>query len=70
MDDDYEARIRAREAFIAVAGGEIVGLIVLARRPGHLLIENVAVEPAHQEAGIGRALMEYAERHSPRTEAR
>lgn len=62
MDDDYDKRIRDREAFVADDDGEIVGLIVLAGRPDHLLIENVAVEPTRQGTGIGRALIAYAER--------
>lgn len=38
-----------------------MGLIVLTRAPDHLLIENVAVDPARQRTGIGRALLDFAE---------
>lgn len=61
MDDDYAERIRRREVFVAGEGDSISGLIVLVCRPGHLLIENVAVDPARQDSGIGRALMAFAE---------
>mgnify|MGYP003701536651 CR=1 FL=1 len=64
MDDNYEARIRDGEVFVAEESGDAVGLIVLAHRSSHLLIENVAVDPVRQRAGIGRALLQYAERHA------
>lgn len=61
MDADYQSPIRDGRAFVADDRGSIVGLIVLVPHPDHLLIENVAVEPARQGRGIGRALMAYAE---------
>jgi GNAT superfamily N-acetyltransferase len=64
MDDDYQARIRDGEVFVAEEGGDAVGLIVLALRPGHLLIDTVAVDPVRQGTGIGRALLEHAELHA------
>jgi ribosomal protein S18 acetylase RimI-like enzyme len=60
MDDNYDERIRAARVFVADDDG-VVGLIVLVATPDHVLIENVAVDPDHQRAGIGRALMSLAE---------
>jgi ribosomal protein S18 acetylase RimI-like enzyme len=60
MDDDYHERIRAARVFVADDDG-VVGLIVLVATPDHVLIENVAVDPGHQRAGIGRALLSLAE---------
>jgi ribosomal protein S18 acetylase RimI-like enzyme len=60
MDDDYDERIRASSVFVADDDG-VVGLIVLVATPDHLLIENVAVDPDHQRAGVGRALLSLAE---------
>ncbi|MGH2884913.1 MAG: GNAT family N-acetyltransferase [Solirubrobacteraceae bacterium] len=60
MDDDYDARIRAARVFVADDDG-VVGLIVLVATPDHVLIENVAVDPDHQRAGVGRALLSLAE---------
>jgi ribosomal protein S18 acetylase RimI-like enzyme len=63
MDDDYDAKIRRGEVFVADDGG-VAGLIVLVERPDHLLVENVAVEPARQGAGVGRRLLAHAESHA------
>lgn len=43
------------------ADGAMVGLIVLVDEADHLLVENVAVDPARQGEGIGRALLAHAE---------
>jgi ribosomal protein S18 acetylase RimI-like enzyme len=64
MDDDYDAKIRRGEVFVADDGVVVAGLIVLVEQPDHLLVENVAVDPAHQRAGIGRTLLAYAETHA------
>jgi ribosomal protein S18 acetylase RimI-like enzyme len=63
MDDDYEGKTRRGEVFVA-ADGAVLGLIVLIEGPDHLLVENVAVDPARQGAGVGRALLAYAEAHA------
>lgn len=63
MDDDYDAKVRRGEVFVADDGG-VAGLIVLVGRADHLLVENVAVDPDRQGAGVGRTLLAYAERHA------
>ena len=63
MDDDYDERIREGKVFIADEKG-VVGLIVLSATRDFVLIENVAVDPAHQGAGIGRALLRFAETYA------
>lgn len=60
MDDDYDERIRTARVLVADDDG-VVGLIVLVGTPDHVLIENVAVHPDRQRAGIGRALLSLAE---------
>jgi ribosomal protein S18 acetylase RimI-like enzyme len=60
MDDDYATRVREADVFVA-DDGAVAGLIVLVPEPDHLLIENVAVDPERQRAGIGRALLAHAE---------
>jgi ribosomal protein S18 acetylase RimI-like enzyme len=60
MDDDYPDRIRRGLVHVA-EDDRVVGLIVLIEKPGHLLIENVAVDPRRQGEGFGRALLGFAE---------
>ena len=61
LDADHSAAIRRGEVFVA-AQDRIVGIIELVVEPGHVLIENVAVDPAAQHRGTGRALLAFAER--------
>jgi ribosomal protein S18 acetylase RimI-like enzyme len=61
MTDDYGEVVRDHRVIVAERGGEILGLIVLAVTDKGFFVDNVAVDPSHQGAGIGRALLEYAE---------
>jgi ribosomal protein S18 acetylase RimI-like enzyme len=61
MDADYDAIVRDGHAWVADDGGAIAGLLVLEAHGDHLLIENVAVEPARQGQGAGSALLAFAE---------
>jgi ribosomal protein S18 acetylase RimI-like enzyme len=64
MDDDYTARCAAGQAFCLIHQDALAGLIVLEEKPGHLWIDNVAVEPALKGQGLGRALMAFAEQEA------
>ena len=46
--------------------GQCVGVLVLVPRADHLLLENVAVDPAHQGRGLGRLLLDFAEAEARR----
>jgi ribosomal protein S18 acetylase RimI-like enzyme len=61
MTDDYSDVVRHHDVTVAERAGEVVGLIVLAADDEGFLIDNVAVDPAHQGSGVGRALLESAE---------
>jgi ribosomal protein S18 acetylase RimI-like enzyme len=61
LDDDYAERVRAADVFLAEDDAGVAGLIVLERYPDHVLIDNVAVDPDRQGAGVGRALLIHAE---------
>jgi ribosomal protein S18 acetylase RimI-like enzyme len=67
MDDDYEDLVRGADVFVAeIPIGAppthgVAGLIVLGPADDHVVIANVAVDPDHQHAGVGRALLAYAE---------
>ena len=66
MLDDYTAHIRGHAAWVAECDGEVAGLIVLLPAEDHLLLDNVAVDPARHGRGLGRALMSFAEQEALR----
>ena len=56
-----DAYIETGEVLVAIEGGEIVGHIQLTpASSGATEIKNMAVAPAHQGRGIGRALIDAA----------
>ncbi|HZP19457.1 MAG TPA: GNAT family N-acetyltransferase [Bauldia sp.] len=59
--EDYAPRIARGDVWLLSAGGEVVGLIVLEARPGHLFVFSVAVAPDHQREGHGLALLRFAD---------
>jgi ribosomal protein S18 acetylase RimI-like enzyme len=61
MLDDYAARIADGAVTVLEEDGRIVGLLVLLPDAGHLLLDNVAVDPAAQGRGHGRTLVAAAE---------
>lgn len=58
---DYGALIRAEAITVAFDGGDLVGLIVMWARPDHWYVDNIAVWPERQGAGIGSTLLAHAE---------
>jgi ribosomal protein S18 acetylase RimI-like enzyme len=66
MTDDYAEVVRSYQVTVAERRGEIIGLIVLGVDDEGFVIENVAVDPAHQGSGVGRALLELAEAEARR----
>jgi GNAT superfamily N-acetyltransferase len=66
MTDDYDHRIAAGQVWVLQEGGEIIGLVVLEDLPDALLLDNVAVSPAAQRKGFGRALIAFAEQEARR----
>jgi GNAT superfamily N-acetyltransferase len=61
MAADYEVAVREHLIDLLISAGEVVGLVEMKPLADHLLIENVAVTPAMQGKGYGRALMARAE---------
>jgi ribosomal protein S18 acetylase RimI-like enzyme len=61
LTDDYSDVVRRSPVTVAERGGEVVGLIVLGVDDEGFFVDNVAVDPAHQGSGVGRALLEHAE---------
>ena len=64
MDDDYDELVARGVLTVAERGGETgvsVGLVALEETDGRFEVDNLAVDPAHQGTGAGRALLEHAE---------
>lgn len=61
MTADYETAVRDHVVDLLEQDGALAGLIELRPEADHLLIVNVAVAPAHQGRGHGRALLAHAE---------
>lgn len=64
MSADYASLIDAGTVWVAERAGEIVGVLVLQSEPDHVLVENVAVSPDAQGAGIGTRLLGLAHREA------
>ena len=61
MLDDYAARVSEGVVWVLEKDTAIAGIIVLLPAPDYLLLDNIAVSPAHQSAGLGRRLLAFAE---------
>ncbi len=61
LTDDYAEVVRTQRVTVAERGGAVAGLLVLGTDDEGFFVDNVAVDPAHQGSGVGRALLEYAE---------
>jgi ribosomal protein S18 acetylase RimI-like enzyme len=66
MDDDYAARCAAGQAFVLERDGTPAAVLVLDNAPDYLWLDNIAVDPAWQGQGIGRALLTFAEEEARR----
>ena len=66
MLDDYSAHIRNHTAWVIECDGAVAGHIVLLPKDDHLLLDNVAVDPARHGQGLGRALIRFAEKEASR----
>ena len=61
MVADYEAAVAKHRFDLLYMDGTLAALIETIAKDDHLLIENVAVDPAFQKRGLGRKLMAHAE---------
>jgi GNAT superfamily N-acetyltransferase len=68
MDDDYAHHIAAGEVFVLddPAAGGLAALAVLIEAPDHLLLDNVAADPARHGQGLGRRMIAFAEQEAAR----
>nr|WP_255568636.1 GNAT family N-acetyltransferase [Neoroseomonas alba] len=61
MTDDYAARIAAGEAWVVEEDGSLLAVLVLEDFPDSLQLDNIAIAPAAQGRGLGRALVAFTE---------
>ncbi len=61
MEEDYGARIAKGLTWVLEEDGEILGILVLEAHADHLLLDNIAVDPARHGQGIGRRLLTFTE---------
>jgi ribosomal protein S18 acetylase RimI-like enzyme len=61
MTVDYSAAINKNIFDLAEINGAPVGLIEMIDEGSYLMIENLAVLPAHQGYGLGKLLLQHAE---------
>jgi N-acetylglutamate synthase-like GNAT family acetyltransferase len=64
MDVDYAVEIAEREVWVAPRERPPVGVLVVHPEADHLFVHNVAVDPAQQGRGLGKALLGLAERRA------
>jgi GNAT superfamily N-acetyltransferase len=64
MQADYDIAIAEHDFDLLVDGDVLVGLIETEHRPDHLWIENVCVHPNRQGQGLGRRLLQWAEKRA------
>ncbi|MFE0756563.1 GNAT family N-acetyltransferase [Inquilinus sp. NPDC058860] len=66
MRADYVRALAEHEIWAIDGMRGCIALIELKVEPDHLLIVNVAVDPDHQGHGLGRRLLDFAEREARR----
>lgn len=62
MLDDYTALIGEGRVHVAERDGAVQGVLVLIPQDDAMLLDNVAVAPKAQGSGLGRTMLEFAER--------
>ena len=66
MRQNYDDVIRDFQVTVVEHGGTIVAVLALDITEEGFLLDNIAVAPAHQDKGLGRALLEHAESEARR----
>ena len=62
MLDDYAQIIAQHTVWVMEDDNAIVGLIVLMQKEYGMLLDNVAIHPTYQGRGLGKRLMQWAEK--------
>ncbi len=64
MDTDFEPLVKKGQVFVAVQDINIVAMMVMTVQSDYVLIKNVAVNNQFQKKGLGKQLLQYAERET------
>ena len=62
MLDDYAALVAAGQVSVLEQHGTVQAILVLIPQPATMLLDNIAVSPEAQGLGLGRILLQHAER--------
>jgi ribosomal protein S18 acetylase RimI-like enzyme len=62
MLDDYHALIEEGRVYVVEHDNAVRGILVLIAEENSMLLDNVAVAPAARGLGLGRSMLEFAER--------
>jgi ribosomal protein S18 acetylase RimI-like enzyme len=63
---DYGEVIRAHQVVVAEEADTLAGILVLEETPEGFRLLNIAVSPAFQKTGVGKALLQHAEAEARR----
>ena len=66
VEKSYENHVARGDVCIAEVDGQAVGVVVMETRADHVFIYSVAVVPAAQNRGVGKALLLFSEHHAAR----
>ncbi len=66
MLDDYARRIADGQAHVLEVDAAVAGVLVLEDHDDFLLLDNIAVDPAHHGRGLGKLLMRFTEEEARR----
>lgn len=61
MDDDYSEKLGRLEAWVVPGADRLDALLILEPKDDHMWVDNVAVHPEVQGAGLGHELLALAE---------
>ena len=64
MDVDYVDEIATKEIWVLPGAGRPDTVLVVHAEADHLFVHNIAVVPERRGEGLGRALLEFAERRA------
>ncbi|MFI7387943.1 GNAT family N-acetyltransferase [Streptomyces sp. NPDC049813] len=63
MEADHAADVAAGRVYVT-GEPDVIGLVVVEARPGHLFLDSIAVHPAAHGQGVGRGLLGFVDEHA------